>query len=184
MRRAPWLTGLLALGFATLVAVPASTTVLQHFDVERLSAVATIIAVGEVGSVDARWNEPHTKIYTRVSVNPTEVLKGGRDLGPLTIKMIGGQVGGDAASLPGTPVFVRGERVLVFLEPREDGDGYHIVGLFQGVFRLRRDERGDEQLYQDPQPRDVTVVDDGGGRAATRMVTLEDVRAIVKGGRP
>lgn len=81
-------------------------------------------------------------------------------------------------------MFVRGERVLVFLEPREDGDGYHIVGLFQGVFRLRRDERGDEQLYQDPQPRDVTVVDDGGGRAATRMVTLEDVRAIVKGGRP
>jgi len=182
MRRAPWLTGLLALGFTALVAAPASTTTLLHFDIEEMTAIAAVVAVGEVDGIAARWNDAHTKIYTRVSIKPTEVLKGGDNLGPLTIKMIGGQVGEDAASLPGTPELKRGERVLVFLEPREDGDGFLIVGLFQGLFRLRQGAQGDDMLFQDPTPRDVTLVENGANRAATRMLTLKDVRAIVRGG--
>jgi hypothetical protein len=182
MRRAPWLAGLAALGFAALVAVPASTTTLLHFDVEELSAIATVVAVGDVVGVDARWNDTRTKIYTRVSFRPTEVLKGGSDVGPLTIKMIGGQVGQDVAELPGTPELARGERVLVFLEPRDDGDGYLIVGLFQGLYRLRQGAQGDELLYQELPPESVTVIENGSSPAATRMLTLADVRAIVKGG--
>jgi len=182
MRRAPWLIGLAALGLAALVAAPASTTTLVHFDIEEMTAIAAVVAVGEVDGVEARWNDAHTKIYTRVSFRPTEMLKGARDLGALTIKMIGGRVGGDAALLPGTPELAEGDRVLVFLEPRDDGDGYLIVGLFQGLFRLRQGAGGDELLQQEPQPRNVTVVDAGSSRAATRMLTLKDVRAIVKGG--
>jgi hypothetical protein len=182
MRRAPRLTGLAALALAAIVAAPASTTTLLHFDLDELTAVATVVAVGEIAGVATGWNRDRTKIYTRVAFRPTEVLKGGRDLGPLTIKMIGGQIGQDEARLAGTPAFTTGERVLLFLEPREDGDGYHVVGLFQGVFRLRQGARGDELLTQDAQPRGVTLIENGSSRAATRMLTLADVRAIVKGG--
>jgi len=182
MRRAPRLIGLAVLGLAALVAAPASTTILIHFDVEQLSAIAAVVAVGEVDGVEARWNPTHTKIYTRVSIKPTEMLKGGRDLDVLTIKMIGGQIGQDMARLPGTPELVQGERVLVFLEPRDDGDGYLIVGLFQGLFRLRKGAQGDDLLYQNPTPRGVTLIDSSSSPAATRMLTLTEVRAIVKGG--
>ena len=182
MKRAPWLAGLTALVLAALVAAPASTTTLLRFDVEQMSAIASVIAVGEVEGVEAAWNNAHTKIYTRVAIKPTEVLKGGRDLGVLTVKMIGGRIGEDLARLPGTPAFERGERVLVFLEPRDDGDGYLIVGLFQGLFRLQKDAQGDDLLTQDPQPEDVTIVEDGLSPKATEMLTLEDVRATVRGG--
>jgi len=182
MRRAPWLIGLVAVGLAALVAAPASTTTVVRFDVEKMSAIAAVIAVGEVQGVDMRWNGAHTKIYTRVTFTPTEVIKGGRDLGPLTIKMIGGKVGEDVARLPGTPELVQGERVLVFLEPREDGDGYLIVGLFQGLYRLRKGAPGDDLLYQDLTPPDATMIEEGSRHPATEMLTLEDVRAIVRGG--
>jgi hypothetical protein len=181
MKRAPRLIGLTMLGLAALVAAPASTTTLLHFDVEQLTAIATVVAVGDVVGVDARWNDTHTKIYTRVSIKPTEVLKGARDLGQLTIKMIGGQVGQEVAKLPGTPELATGERVLVFLEPRDDGDGYLIVGLFQGLFRLRNGAQGDELLYQELPPESVTVIENSSS-PATRMLTLKDVRAIVRGG--
>ena len=182
MRRAPWLTGLVALGLAALVAAPASTTTLLHFDIEEMTAIAAVVAVGEVDGVEARWNDARTKIYTRVTIKPTEVLKGASNLRRLTIKMIGGKVGEDAARLPGTPELKPGERVLVFLEPRDDGDGYLIVGLFQGLFRLRKGAQGDDVLSQDPTPSDVTLIENGSRPAATRMLTLGDVRAILKGG--
>ncbi|HUT78240.1 MAG TPA: hypothetical protein VM285_11160 [Polyangia bacterium] len=182
MRRIPWLATLAALGLVTLVAAPAAATMLLRFDVEQMSDIAAVVAVGSIDGVEARWNDTRTKIYTRVSFRPTEVLKGARDLGPLTIKMIGGQVGEDVAYLPGTPGFEPGERVLLFLEPRDDGDGYLIVGLFQGLFRLRRGDRGDELLYQDPPPRGVSLIDDGSSPAVSTMLTLADVRAIVNGG--
>jgi hypothetical protein len=182
MRRTSRLAALAALGLTTLVAAPASTTMLLRFDVEEMSDIAAIVAVGEIQAVDARWNDAHTKIYTRVSFRPTDVLKGARDLGPVMIKMIGGQVGEDVAHLPGTPVLVPGERVLVFLEPRDDGDGYLIVGLFQGLFRLRPDGSGDELLYQDVAPRGVMLIDSTPEPPASRMLDLADVRAIVEGG--
>jgi hypothetical protein len=182
MKRKPWLVTLAALGIATLVAAPASTTMLLYFDTEQLSDIAAVVAVGEVDRVEASWNGARTKIYTRVTLRPTEVLKGERDPGMLTIKMIGGQVGEDVAHLPGTPAFAAGERVLVFLEPRDDGDGYLIVGLFQGLFRLRPDGSGDELLYQDAAPRGVSLVENGSTPAATTMLTLADVRAIAEGG--
>jgi hypothetical protein len=182
MRHAPWLTSLLALGLAALVAAPASTTTLLHFDVEEMTAVAAIVAIGRVDRVEAGWNDARTKIYTRVVFRPTEVLKGGTDLGPLTIKMIGGQIGRDEARLPGTPDLEPGERVLVFLEPRDDGDGFLIVGLFQGLYRLRAGASGAERLVRDPVPRGVSLVESGPNPASTRMLTLEEVRAIVKGG--
>jgi hypothetical protein len=182
MRRARWLTGLAALGLAALVAAPASTTTLLHFDIEEMTAIASVVAVGEVDSVAARWNDAHTKIYTRATITPTEVLKGGSGLGALTVKMIGGRVGRDTAQMPGTPELKQGERVLVFLEPREDGDGYLIVGLFQGLFRLRKGAQGDELLTQDLPPRGVSLIENSATRAATRMLTLTDVRAIVRGG--
>jgi hypothetical protein len=161
MKRAPRLIGLTMLGLAALVAAPASTTTLLHFDVEQLTAIATVVAVGDVVGVDARWNDTH--------------------LGQLTIKMIGGQVGQEVAKLPGTPELATGERVLVFLEPRDDGDGYLIVGLFQGLFRLRNGAQGDELLYQELPPESVTVIENSSS-PATRMLTLKDVRAIVRGG--
>jgi len=181
MRCRPKLLGLVALGLAVLFAAPAWTTVLQYLDVEQMSEIAAVVTVGEVERVQASWNADHTKIYTRVTVRPTEIIKGDRDLASVTLKLIGGRVGDAVAELPGTPQFEPGQRVLLFLEPRRDADGYLIIGLFQGLYRLD-EASGDDLLYQDLPPRGVTIIDNSGHPATSRMHTLADIRRIVKGG--
>jgi hypothetical protein len=183
MRRTPWLLGSAALVLAALVAAPAATTVIEFLDVYQMSQIASVVAVGEVERIEADWNQSHSKIYTRVTVRPTELLKGDQRLGSLTIKMIGGTIGDTRVHLPGTPPFAIAERVVLFLEPRDDEDGYLVIGLFQGKFSLRQDQRGgDEMLYQDIPPRGVTIIDKPGHPASSRMFTLSEVRRIVKGG--
>ena len=181
MRRTPWLLGLATLGLATLIAAPASTTVIQYLDVEQMAQIAAVVAVGEVERVESSWNDEQTKIYTRVTIRTTEVLKGERGLESVTLKLIGGKVGEHVARLPGTPVFEPGDRVLCFLEPREDQDGYLLIGMFQGLYRLD-DSGGDDLLYQDLPPQGVTIIDNTGHPAVSTMYTLPEIRRIVKGG--
>jgi hypothetical protein len=182
MRRTRWLIGLATLGLAVLIAAPAATTVIQYLDIEQMSEIAAVVTVGEVERVQASWNDDHTKIYTRITVRTTEVLKGGRDLESVTLKLIGGRVGEAIARLPGTPEFEPGQRVLMFLEPREDRDGYLLIGMFQGLYRLDENTGSDDLLYQDLPPRGVTIIDNAGHPAASRMCTLAEIRRIVKGG--
>jgi hypothetical protein len=170
-----------AFGLALLIAAPASTTVIQFLDVEQMSGIASVVTVGEVERVQSSWNDAHTKIYTRVTIRTTEVIKGDRDLESVTLKMIGGQVGEDVARLPGTPAFEPGERVLLFLEPRDDRDGYLVIGLFQGLYRLGAGSGGDDMLYQDIPPQGVTIIDNARHPAASTMYSLAEIRRIVKG---
>jgi hypothetical protein len=182
MNRAPWLLGLFAVGLAMLVAAPASTTVIQYLDIEQMSELADVITTGEVERVQASWNDAHTKIYTRITVRTEEVIKGDRELDTVTLKLIGGKVGEHVARLPGTPVFEPGDEVLLFLEAREDQDGYLVLGLFQGLYRLDDDTDSDDLLYQDLPPRGVSIIDNQRHPAASRMCTLAEIRRIVKGG--
>jgi hypothetical protein len=182
MNRAPWLLGLSVFGLALLIAAPASTTVIQYLDVEQMSRIASVVAVGEVERVESSWNDEQTKIYTRVTIRTTEVLKGERGLETVTLKLIGGRVGEHVARLPGTPVFEPGDRVLCFLEPREDQDGYLLIGMFQGLYRLDESTGGDDLLYQDLPPQGVSIIDNASHPAASQMVSLPEIRRIVRGG--
>ena len=165
-----------------LFAVPALSTVVEHMTMERLSEVSTLIVLGEVRTVDARWNGERTKIYTHINLSPTEVLKGDQRLTAVHIKQIGGTVGETAALLPGSPRFSPGEQVLLFLENRKDGDGYMVIGLYQGKYKVVKELTDGEQILQrDVPPRGISIVD-STGKPTTEKHTLSEVRAIVKGG--
>jgi hypothetical protein len=165
-----------------LIAAPSSATVIQYLDIEQMSQIAAVVTVGEVERVESSWNDEHTKIYTRITITTTEIIKGDRGLETVTLKLIGGQVGDAIAKLPGTPVFEPGDRVLMFLEERTDQDGYLLIGLFQGLYRLDESTGSNDLLYQDLPPRGVTIIDNAGNPAASRMCTLAEVRRIVERG--
>jgi len=165
-----------------LFAVPALSTIVEHMTVERLSEIATLVVLGEVRTVDARWNKDQTKIYTHISLSPTEILKGDQRLTDVHIKQIGGTVGETAALLPGSPTFEPEEQVLLFLENRKDGDGYMVIGLYQGKYKVVKELTDGEQILQRDVPhRGISIVD-STGKPTTEKHTLSEVRAIVKGG--
>lgn len=166
---------------ACLLAPLAVATVVVAMDIEDMAAVAPVVVVGEVNRVEADWNPQKTKIYTQVLITPEEVLKGPRQLGTVKLKMLGGRVGDVVADMIGAPHFEQGERVLVFLEPRKDNDGYLTIGMYQGKFKVFRDpDTGEELLLRDGPAPGVRIVGADAARGAEPALRLADVRATVR----
>ena len=139
LRRAPALLGG-ALVLAMLLPAPAGATLLRHFDLPSMSREAHVIVRGRVLTQEARWNEERTRIYRYSELEVLESVKGARVPERLTVKQIGGTVGETTLSVVGTAELTVGEEVLLFL--RTDGRYHYLVGMHQGRYGVRRDDRG------------------------------------------
>ena len=107
----------------------ASALVLE-LSLEELTLGADHIATGTVSELESRW-ENDGLIYTYVTLQPEEYLKGDSAADELTVKVPGGTVGGITLRVADAPRFAAGERVLVFLED-EHSPVYRSLGGFQG----------------------------------------------------
>jgi hypothetical protein len=164
-----------------LMASATSATVLLALDVEDLAVMSPVVLVGEVNTVESGWNSDRTKIHTRVQITPVEVMKGPSDLGTVTVKFLGGKVGDTVAHLPGVPRFEVGEKVLVFLEPREDKEGYLPVGFYQGKFKVFRDpDTRKEMLLRDGPDLGVKLVGGVYDQRPETVRILDEVRSILR----
>ncbi len=163
-----------------LVASAASATVLLALEVEDLAIMSPVVLIGEVNTVESGWNPQKTRIHTRVLVTPIEVLKGPADLGTIKVKFLGGKAGDTVANLPGAPRFEAGEKVLLFLEPRKDRDGYLPVGFYQGKFKVYTDPgTKKEMLLRDLPELGVKLVGGATGRPEA-VKSLDEVRDILR----
>jgi len=131
-RRFLWILFLAAL---TLLAVVASATTLSRLRFEELAQQATDVARLRCLSAEARWENGEIWTDTRFEV--------------VTIRTVGGTIGGLHSRVEGVPEFRAGEEVYVFLWGRE-GEPHRVLGWSQGTFRIARDARtGAEIVTQD-----------------------------------
>jgi len=89
--------------------------------------LATHILVGEVKSIESRWEEPGPTIYSYVKIRVKECLKGSIEDEEVTVKMLGGEVGDVGLIVSSESIFAVGEKVKVFLELMESGE-FTVVG--------------------------------------------------------
>jgi len=159
----------------------ADATTLMPLKLKDMARLAPVVLVGRVEKVESGFNSSRTKIYTRAEITPIEVLKGDEPGQKIVVKTIGGRVGDKVARLPGAPQFSRGEKVLVFIEPRKDNDGYNTLGLYLGKFRVFSDpQSGEEKVSRRAAEPGVTVA--GADKSVVRetVYTLEEVRKLVR----
>ena len=172
---------LAAFAMVLAISLPVSATVVVNMDIEQMAPVAPVVLVGEVNRVESSWNKDKTKIHTRAWITPSEILKGPAKLGTVVVKTIGGKVGDTIAQLDGAPKFAEGEKVLVFLEPRKDGDGYLTIGLYMGKFKVFKDPKtGTEMVVRDMPESGVKIV--GSNPVGVKLHSLDEVRALFAGG--
>jgi hypothetical protein len=79
------------------------------------------VIVGNVLSVESRWDEKAATIFTYVKVYVEESLKGNLTEDYVVIKHRGGEVGNIGLLVSDEPHFLVGERVKVFLKKEETG---------------------------------------------------------------
>ncbi len=133
---------------------------------------ADTVVLGEVSAVAAA---PGNELSaTRYSLSVEQVLKGGTTAQAIGIVVPGAVDPGAAGALniPGTPRIAAGERVLAFLDRRDDGD-YVLVHLSIGAFHVRQTITGTAVLTRD---MDLDgALDSGNGSTATAMNRQRDL---------
>jgi len=126
----------LALALAALLAAGTARASMQKVPLEELIRSAQLIVAGKVLDAQSEFVDGGGQISTLVTVDVFDDLKG-KHLGPLTVRVGGGQVDGVAMSQEDEPSLVVGSTVVLFLEP-QDAD-FVVTGAFQGNLRLLGD---------------------------------------------
>src|SRR2546425_2584999 len=162
-RRGSWiLAAVVALAWAPAAL---ATTVVPVADADLVSTATAIVLADEKRSA-SRWDLGRRRSFTVITLDVRDSLKGEIPLGPLTIRQLGGRVGGMHAWIQGSPEFTVGERVLVFLSRNADGT-LRVAHLYQGKFSIVTDlPTGASHAVRTPGGH-VHVLGRGGASPAT-----------------
>jgi len=140
----------LLVGVALVAALvpPVSATVLLPGDLGEIARSATAIVRGTVVDVRSGWADGRRRVETVVTLRVGESLKGDMR-GLVSVKVPGGVLGRYRSVTVGAPSFHQGEEVVLFLGAEPPALPY-LIGLGQGVFRVRRDLRSGATLVTPP----------------------------------
>jgi len=121
---------------------------MQFLSLDELTAASDVIAIGNVLSVNSKWEKNHTDIATIATIQVTTYLKSGNSRpAQLNLSHPGGKpplFQGKVWNMvvPGVPTFFDGQKALYFL--RRNGRFYELVGWEQGLFRVQKNSSGHE----------------------------------------
>ena len=142
-RRFLWILFLAGLALLALVA---NATTLARMRFEELVKQATAVARLRCLGAETRWENGEIWTETRFEVVGQNK---GQLPGVVTVRMLGGSVGGLHSRIDGVPTFHPDEEAYVFLW-RHEGEPFRILGWSQGTFRIVKDVRtGLETVTQD-----------------------------------
>jgi hypothetical protein len=150
-----------------------SATVLLPGDLGDIARSATDIVRGTVVDVRSEWADGRRRVETVVTLQVSETFKG-EMRGSVSVKVPGGVMGRYRSVTVGAPSFRQGEEVVLFLGAQPPALPY-VIGLGQGVFRVKRDMRTGATavtppaLLADP----VRTVAVNRGDPARRALTLQ-----------
>src|SRR5262245_19056117 len=146
---------------------PAAASSGPRWSMRQLARFADAIVVGRVAAVSSGWDGAADTIYTYVSVDVSEVIKGGLQTGRMTIKQLGGAAGPIGLEVFDQASFASGEEVLLFLERRPRDRTLYTAALAQGKWSMRRRADGAREA-----------------RRGADAETLVSIRAAVVDSRP
>lgn len=126
----------------------ASAGTVRAMNLQEMTERADMIFTGRVLGKRAEWNAERTRIYTFVTFEVENYLKGGAGSQVATVRLLGGQVGPYLAHLPGTPQFTVGEDVLLFCAG-EQARVPSVLGLSLGKFTITSSANGERIVKRD-----------------------------------
>ncbi len=117
---------------AAVWTVPAEAIV-PAMTLDEMADASQMIVRGSVVSLVPHWDDAHTMIYTTVTIEPLEYMKGEQGGGQVVFDMPGGIVGEVGLAVSDVPEFKVGEDVVVFLRP----EFFRVVGWRQGALTVK-----------------------------------------------
>ena len=131
--------GVLSWALSVIAANGAAAAGHVALSVGNLALASNAIVIGDVDGVAAGRDPATGGIYTYVTLQAREILKGSLTPGPIVLKQLGGRLDDEGLMVPGQARFAVGERVLVFLEARPRDRTLYTSGLWQGKWTIEFD---------------------------------------------
>ena len=136
---------------ATSVTEVSFSDLVQHADV---------IAVGTVSEIKEQWDETRKAPLTLVTFSQLTVLKGNPGAS-MTLEFLGGHTPkGLVLTIPGVPQFTVGEKTVVFCAGNHR-DFSPVVGVWQGLLRVRTDPQSGIETVSDNFRAPITTIQAG-----------------------
>ena len=110
-------------------------------DIKNLSVAADVILTGKVTKQNSSWNKDKTRIYTDVSVEVDEYLKGNSSNKTLVVTTPGGEVGEVGELYTHMPRFSKDEEVLLFVKKDTKDMNYKVLNGEDGKMTLYTDKK-------------------------------------------
>jgi len=123
----------------------ATTVIPPSFD--ELVSRAQMIFQGSVTDVRSEWTGEGAQrhILSYVTLKVEDAIKGNPG-STVTLRMLGGTVGGETMEVTDAPKFKVGDRDILFVE--NNGTQFvPLVGIMHGRFRLKKDAAGQDAVF-------------------------------------
>ena len=119
---------------------------------DEMTKQADVVVVGKVTTKRSEWNSDKTRIYTRVTIDVDDCLKGtsGKSI---EVFVPGGEVGRVGELYTHMPKFSKDENVIVFAEKDRSGR-YRVAGASGGKYSVKKDEKTGERIVSNRVPLD------------------------------
>jgi hypothetical protein len=112
-------------------------------DIPTLSKGADVIVTGKVTNQKSDWNPGKTSIYTRVTLQVDDVLKGNGAQSTITVVHPGGEIDGVGELYTHIPKFNTNEEVLLFAKKKDNSSDYIVYEGELGKMTLYKDNTGE-----------------------------------------
>ena len=138
---------LLISGACLIFAVTALATTVIPPSFDELVSRAEMIFQGSVTGVRSEWTGEGAQrhIMSYVTLKVEDAIKGNPG-STVTLRMLGGTVGGETMEVTDAPKFKVGERDILFVE--NNGTQFvPLVGIMHGRFRVKKDPAGQDAVF-------------------------------------
>ena len=129
--------------------------------ITELSKKSDLIVVGKVSKMQSAWNKQKTRIYTNITVDVEEYVKGNGNTKSIIVTNPGGEVDGVGELYTHTPKFKSTEEVMLFLNKNKEGRLF-VTNGHKGKFSVIKDASLNKKII-------------GTGES------INDIKAMVKG---
>jgi hypothetical protein len=159
-----------ALLAGVLAAPDASASIVVALDLPGMVSRADHIAVVDVMSVTAAWDDRHERIVSTIDLAVVERWKGSADATHFSVAQLGGTVGDVTMVVNGMSQFSVGERALVFLRGTPQHAG--VLGMAQGKRAVLRDADTGAWVVHAPDRAGATFVRSKSASGSSPMVEI------------
>jgi hypothetical protein len=130
-------------------------------DIKNLSQGADMIITGKVVDQKSQWNSDNSRIFTNVTIQVDEYLKGSDNQDRIVITHLGGEVGSVGETYSHIPTFIDDENVLLFVKKSAKDES---LSVFEG-------EEGKLTFYQNKNT---------GEKVTSNNIKASDIKKEIK----